>query len=67
MFKRIVFLKFLDRFEVVQSRGKIYFTKYTLCTVLSIVQGVSKKLNTAEAQKSKKTKLSEWGKIFQRT
>ena len=26
-----------------------------------------KKLNTAEAQKSKKTKLSEWGKIFQRT
>ena len=33
MFNRIVFFKFLDRSELVQLRGKIYFTKYTMCSV----------------------------------
>ena len=32
MFNRIVFFKFLDRSELVQLRGKIYFTKNTMCT-----------------------------------
>ena len=33
MLNRIVFLKIYDRFELVQLRGKIYFTNCTLCSV----------------------------------
>ena len=36
MFNRIVLFKFYDRSELVQLRGKIYFTKYTLCSVGSL-------------------------------
>ena len=34
MLNRIVFLKIEDKFEVVRLRGKIYFTNYTLCTLV---------------------------------
>ena len=36
MFNRIVFFKFLDKSQLVQLRGKIYFTKYTMCSVNSV-------------------------------
>ena len=36
MFNRIVFFQFSDMSELVRLCGKIYFTKYTFCTVLNI-------------------------------